>query len=602
MKKRRRFTTTILISFLAILVLISTSNAVALNSIAIPTPVISGLMSSYGIGDKVNVSLKSSGLTSKVQYKAVLINTTTKKSKDLLRGFTKKYYIPRDNYSLSFTVKVPGKYSLEITSRKGKYSKKVVKYFSVTPNPSRIQGIVAIEPVYADVVEGDTYSLPQKVNAVYQGEIKEVPVSWKVGEVNTKNPGTYLYEGNVEGYSGDVTLTLVVKNLELRFKTGVSPRMDKIGVTFNKNVDEETLKKKNFKFYLNGKSVKTKIQQLDNRRVYLLPDTEDKFFEKDSTYTLAVKGVKDTKGNPIVRTEVEFVPGQVIDKNLADTIKAGYLEAPEVYDPLGQFLYFGYIPLNADKPNADKDNNGIPLIRINGEFVYDPVSIAQYGLQEYSYYMRDGDKSRINKVLLAADWLVKNQDKSSGMWLYNFPFDVGAMDERLEAGWSSAMGQGQGMSLLVRAYYLTNDMKYLDSAELAVDSLKIDVSKGGLTRTFDGHMYFEEYPTNPPSYALNGFMFTLLGLYDLSYIKPDSEAAKLYDEGMKTLKMVLPKYDLGEKRISIYHLGHITKEPRSIHTSSFYHMVHIIQLKALDSVSPDSILKKYCNLWKSYME
>ena len=39
---------------------------------------------------------------------------------------------------------------------------------------------------------------------------------------------------------------------------------------------------------------------------------------------------------------------------------------------------------------------------------------------------------------------------------------------QLPPGWYSAMGQGQGMSTLVRAFNLTGDKKYLETAEKAL--------------------------------------------------------------------------------------------------------------------------------------
>lgn len=317
-------------------------------------------------------------------------------------------------------------------------------------------------------------------------------------------------------------------------------------------------------------------------------------------YKPLIRKIKNTQENNLV-TENKKIPDEV-EKKATDTIKAGHLESLIEYDTFGEFLYFGRVPINGDGENARLDKNGVPLIKINEKYVYNPVSIAQYGLQHYSYYMIDGDKKRIDKVIIAANWLIENQDKSTGKWHYNFPFDVGGMGIMLKPGWSSAMGQGQAISLLVRAYHLTNNSKYLDAAELGLKLLRVDVKDGGFMRLFEGYAHYEEYPTTPPCYALNGFMFTLFGLYDLSYVNPSSDAALLYNEGIKSLKYSLKYYDDRENKISYYHLGHITNPPRKVHTSSFYHNVHIIQLNALNSISPDSEFVKYRDIWKSYIE
>ena len=104
------------------------------------------------------------------------------------------------------------------------------------------------------------------------------------------------------------------------------------------------------------------------------------------------------------------------------------------------------------------------------------------------------------------------------------------------------------MSLLSRAYRLTRKQQYRSSALRALPALRVAVTKGGLKRCFFGNCarpFFEEYPTSPPSYVLNGFMFTLIGLYDLASIAPRSPALSMYQAGRRTLTAALPQYDVG---------------------------------------------------------
>lgn len=604
-RKNRIATAVIIAIFIFSITINNVQAAMKVNGIAVPKPNISGLKTSYNVSDKVSLFITSSDINTDVQYKAVLKNITTGEIIDILKGFTTKYYNPKNRYALTFNVNTPGEYSLEITSKKARYktiySRSEVKYFTVISG-TNTEKIISIDSITKELGEGEYYKLPDRVNANFENGIGEVDVKWKSSIVDTSKPGTYLYEGYVDGYSKMVNLFLIVKPMELTYRIAATSDLYRLYIIFNKKIDNESIRKENFKLLKEGSLVDTEINIIDDKRVCIIISNEDKKFKNMDEYTLFFDGIYDMSGQKIEPARLEFMPYKIVDENIINTIKAGYLEAPEVYNPLGEFLYFGYIPVNVDGMDSKYDVNGIPLIKINGTFVYNPVSIAQFGLQYYSYYMKSGDKDNIKPMITAADWLVYNQDRKTGKWLYNFPFNVGGMDIRLESGWSSAMGQGQAISLLVRAYSLTKDGRYIQAAELGLEPLKVDVKNDGLTRYIDGHPYYEEYPTNPPSYALNGFMFTLLGLYDLSYIKPESEATRLYNEGMETLKLVLPNYDSEENRISIYHLGHITKAPRSIHVSNFYHMVHIIQLKSLDSVSPDSILQRYYKAWKEYIE
>ena len=120
--------------------------------------------------------------------------------------------------------------------------------------------------------------------------------------------------------------------------------------------------------------------------------------------------------------------------------------------------------------------------------------------------------------------------------------------DEIEPGWFGAMCQGQAISVLVRAFIATQDDKYLIAAEDAVSLFNISSRKGGLKAVFmDRYVWYEEYPTNPPSFILNGFMFSLLGLYDLQYVsvKLQAHVSQLFKEGLESLAAMLPLYDSG---------------------------------------------------------
>ena len=54
------------------------------------------------------------------------------------------------------------------------------------------------------------------------------------------------------------------------------------------------------------------------------------------------------------------------------------------------------------------------------------------------------------------------------------------------------------------------------SAINALKPFSLSIDKGGVKATFMQKMtWYEEYPTHPNSFVLNGCMYSLLGLYDL---------------------------------------------------------------------------------------
>jgi len=85
------------------------------------------------------------------------------------------------------------------------------------------------------------------------------------------------------------------------------------------------------------------------------------------------------------------------------------------------------------------------------------------------------------------------------------------------------MGQGQAISLLSRAFFHSggNEM-YLKTAHTALKPFKIPTKNGGVLSEFMNlYPWYDEYPTVPPIFILNGFMYSLIGLYDLFSLAPN---------------------------------------------------------------------------------
>ena len=269
------------------------------------------------------------------------------------------------------------------------------------------------------------------------------------------------------------------------------------------------------------------------------------------------------------------------------------------------------------KPDLTFDSNGIPMwldTNYNGSenYYYHPVGAAEYALEQYEQYQEQGDKKLLANAINVADWFVETQDTSTGEWHYPFDFSVGGTNITLKAGWSSAMAQGEAISLLAKAYTETKDKKYLDAAEFALAPLKVDVKDGGLARDFmgkgyrwydfmgKGYRWYEEYPTDPPNYTLNGFMATLLGLRDLIDVSADSAATKLYEDGIETLVYALPYFDA--ETISYYHVHYLLDNTQEPFISPRYHLRHIQQIDQLNKTEKDSTLQYYHDLWQKYVD
>ncbi|KAK0136934.1 D-glucuronyl C5-epimerase B [Merluccius polli] len=203
----------------------------------------------------------------------------------------------------------------------------------------------------------------------------------------------------------------------------------------------------------------------------------------------------------------------------------------------------------------------------------------------------------------ASDWLVRNQDERGG-WPIMVTRKLGEGFRPLEPGWYSAMAQGQAMSTLVRAYLLTRDQGYLTAALRATGPYKTPSAQRGVKAVFmNKYDWYEEYPTTPSSFVLNGFIYSLLGLYDLSETageKRGREAALLLARGMESLKAMLPLYDTGSG--SIYDLRHFVLGTAPNLARWDYHTTHINQLQLLASIDDAAIFKDVVKRWKSYLK
>nr|CAG4651634.1 EOG090X0272 [Triops cancriformis] len=202
----------------------------------------------------------------------------------------------------------------------------------------------------------------------------------------------------------------------------------------------------------------------------------------------------------------------------------------------------------------------------------------------------------------AAEWLVKHQDVVTGGWPIPVRRRFGPGIQELNPGWISAMGQGQAMSLLVRAYNRTGDEAYLRAALNAVKPFQVASAEGGvLARFMNMYIWYEEYPTTPPSFVLNGFIYSLIGLYDLLTVADQFQSVRrIFDAGMASLKKLLPLYDTGSG--STYDLRHVMLGSAPNIARWDYHSTHVNQLLLLSTIDKDPILKTTAQRWMNYMK
>lgn len=293
--------------------------------------------------------------------------------------------------------------------------------------------------------------------------------------------------------------------------------------------------------------------------------------------------------------------------SLYKTPKQVFADFPRDYwhvqEPIGQNFTPGtlggyYIDMREKAKKYDgPTKDGYPLRNQNQEGLQLlPVTITQLALGHYEFWLENKQDIHLQRFFQCANWLVKHHMPCDGKmdgWLYHF--DHGRLG--IKAPFISAMGQGQGISVLVRAHQLNHDESYLNVARNALAPFDVEVRQGGVKAETSDGIYFEEYPCYPYSHILNGHIFSLWGLYDFAIYQNDERVMKLFEEGTHTLKKFLPRYDLGFwSRYGLY------PHPKPNVASPFYHELHIAQLRAMFKLTSVPEFREYADRFETQFD
>ena len=248
---------------------------------------------------------------------------------------------------------------------------------------------------------------------------------------------------------------------------------------------------------------------------------------------------------------------------------------------------------------GEYDAAGIPLLNYRGStgLQYNPIAIAQWGLGNYNCFCQTHSAAQEAKFLAASNWLCSHLEKNShGQFVWNHHFDW-EYRTRLQAPWYSALAQGQGISLLVRAHRATGDNAYLQAATCAFASFLNATDEGGVTFTDSrGDIWFEEYVVSPPTHILNGFIWAAWGVYDFYLATRSSAAHDLFASAAQTLIHNLDRYDLG-----FWSLYEQSGTLLPMVASPFYHGLHCVQLRVMHLLTGHEAFARMADRWEAYL-
>ena len=208
------------------------------------------------------------------------------------------------------------------------------------------------------------------------------------------------------------------------------------------------------------------------------------------------------------------------------------------------------------------------------------VALAQLGLGHFERFAATGNEQQLDHARMAGDHLVATQVTEAGPqlggWRHTFPY---AHRAPLRPPWLSAMAQGEAASLLARLAAESGDDRYAEAGVAALRPMSVPVESGGVLGELAGQPFLEEYPTAPQSHVLNGAIFALWGIRDVALTSGDADVERLHSDVLAGLISTSALFDTG--RWSRYDL--FPDPPQNV-SSSFYHHLHLSQLKALHSL------------------
>ncbi len=248
--------------------------------------------------------------------------------------------------------------------------------------------------------------------------------------------------------------------------------------------------------------------------------------------------------------------------------------------------------------DGNLDSNGIPMLNYHGHIglQYNPIAISQWGLGNYNLWIKNKQKENYNKFIACSEWLVDNLvENEHGLWVWMHEFDW-EYKETLKSPWYSGLAQGQGLSVIVRAWEETRDNKYRIACDRVYKSFETNITDGGVMYLDEKNQkWIEEYILDEPTHILNGFIWSIWGVYDY-YLSFNSENVKcLFDEFISTIENELDSYDIG-----YWSLYELSENKIKMICSNFYHQLHIVQLDILYDISKKNKFKETSLKWARY--
>ena len=173
-----------------------------------------------------------------------------------------------------------------------------------------------------------------------------------------------------------------------------------------------------------------------------------------------------------------------------------------------------------------------------------PIWLACTALLQWNMYLSTGETAYREVFLTQARWFVVHEQrigKTGGGWPIVYSSSILQEDVCL-----SALVQGLALSILARAYQLTQDRLFLEIVQRVLFTFQQDILDGGICALIGEYgVFFEATALYPARHTLYGHLFALLGLYDCVAIYDNMQIQQTIEQGSVALHTLLDEFDIG---------------------------------------------------------
>jgi len=236
----------------------------------------------------------------------------------------------------------------------------------------------------------------------------------------------------------------------------------------------------------------------------------------------------------------------------------------------------------------DFDANGLPMFPSQaGELVHFCTGMCSFAFAHWEEFLDTGKDEHAAHVIKVSDYLIGMAEERLNGALMVLDYDSDAKDN----GIPCAMNQGESISVLCRAYCLTQNKKYLESALKMAIPFGFAYGHNGVKGKLEGNnatWYLEG-----GKMILNGHNYSLFGLADLVNISGETWVKNHLDTGIRSVIDSIQYFDNG------FWSWYSLNKPLYI-ASAMYHNLHICQLKVLHEISGNEKLASYADKFAAY--